>query len=296
MCLGSFAATAPPDSSLCVFDNGSCDEVIEYLRKLQYERLVTTLITSTRNVGKVNAWNALFALPLGLFVTFFDSDVLFLPGWYEDSRAILETFPHAATVTAQPIPGTLERHCDATINGAVSDSSVHVSEGPDLIPSHYVDSHRLGLGETPEVYANRIVNRRDVRLTRAGVEAYVSSSHFQFLGRSDVLKSYFPLPSTRVLGDDFLFDERVDASKRWRLSTSDYLVHHMGNKVPNLAEELPWLDSPVSERLIEGRHESPRFSKVSHSRLVDRLLGARPVRRLLKFLNTRTYRWLYPNS
>ena len=26
------------------------------------------------------------------------------------------------------------------------------------------------------------------------------------------------------------------------LSTEDYLVHHMGNRIPNLKDELPWLE------------------------------------------------------
>lgn len=290
--LASLERTVHEPCELLVLDNGSCTQVRELLVERHASDAIDQLFLTRRNLGKVGGWNLLFSAARGEMVAYSDSDVLFLPGWLERSKAVLEAFPEAAMVTAQPIPGDLSRHCAATLKGADADPATECREGNDLIPPHYVESHRLGLGESPQRYAARIERRRDVRLRRGEVEAYVSASHFQFLGRRDALASFFPLPTRIPLGDDVVLDDRLDAAGYWRLSTVDYLVHHMGNRLPDVARELPWLNNAdeVGSLDVRGR------SRKTYARgLRQRLAESPRVRRWLKALHRKCYQLLYPD-
>lgn len=287
LCLDSLLATTPADAELLVLDNGSCPEIRRELRRRFDEGSIHQLFESKRNLGKVGGWNLLFAAADGGTVAYFDSDVYFLPGWLESSLEVLRAFPEAAMVTAQPIPGDLSLHCDATLEQAAADTTVDIEEGDHLIPEHYVESHRRGLGESRLAYAPRIAGRRDVRLRRGEVEAYVSASHFQFLTRKEVLEEFFPLPTSIPLGDDRELDRRLDEAGCWRLSTVDYRVHHLGNKVPDLATELPW-----HEPADPAPRPQMRGSRMG-SGIWRQLLARAPIRRLLKRIHRTTYSWLY---
>lgn len=281
--LESLRRTAPAPFELVVLDNGSCAEVRDRLFARLAAGEVDQLLVSRRNLGKVGGWNLLFSAAQGDTVAYADSDVYFLPGWFEASEAVLEAFPEAAVVTAQPIPGDLTLHCEATLTGAAADPTVELREGDDLIPERYVESHRRGLGETPELYAARIRRRRDVRLERGETAAYVSASHFQFVARREILRSFFPMETRIPLGDDRDFDARLDEARHWRLSTVDYRVHHMGNRPPDLERELPWFTnrSPAAEPAPQPRGAWRR------------LLESRPLRRLLKSIHRKSYELLY---
>jgi glycosyltransferase involved in cell wall biosynthesis len=288
-CLESLRRTTPAPFELMVLDNGSCDPVRSFLQDRFAAGEVHQLFLSRRNLGKVGGWNVLFAAAGGELVAYTDSDVYFLPGWLEASRAVLEAFPEAAMVTAQPIPGDLSRHCGATLAGAAADPTVDTEEGTDLIAPHFVVSHRRGLGETREQYAERLRRRRDVKLRRGGTAAWVSASHFQFLSRRETLARFFPLPTHLPLGDDPEFDARLDAAGCWRLSTVDYLVHHLGNRRPDLGYELPWLDAGQ----VPATAGRPPAAKAGGWK--RRLAESPRFRRLLKALHRRTYELLYPD-
>lgn len=296
LCLDSLRATAPSSAELLVLDNGSCEEVRSELEKRFATGEIDQLILSRRNLGKVGAWNVLFAAAGGELVAYCDSDVYVLPGWLEASREVLEAFPEAGVVTAQAMSRDLTQYIRSTLDGARADPTVDWQEGDDLIPTHFVASHLRGLGESAESYVRRIPRRRDVLLRRGESEAFVSGAHFQFMSRRDVLKKIFPLPTEIPFGDDNAFDERIDRAGFWRLSTTGYFVHHMGNCVPDLEEELPWLGEDVPYR-AEGSSEAA-FSAGPRSgvsgRWPRRLLESRPVRRFLKAVNRKSYQFLYP--
>lgn len=299
LCLDSLGRTLPENAEVVVLDNASCAEVRDELRQRQDAEEIDQLLLSRHNLGKVGGWNLLFAAARGESVAYCDSDVFFLPGWWEATAAILGAFPEAAMVTAQPIPGDLSLHCDATLAGAAASADVELEEGDDLIPSSYVESHRMGLGETPEKYADRIAQRREVRLRRnAGgtqVEAYVSASHFQFVLRRSAIEKFFPLPTSIPLGDDAAFDALLDETGAWRLSTVDYLVHHLGNEVPDLAAELPWADSTVLAQFGAAPRAQPRRTGGWSHWAAYWAAQRGPVRKLLKTAHRWTFDLLYPN-
>jgi len=290
--LASLGRTVHEPYEILVLDNGSCPEVREFLVERHAAGTLDQLFLTQRNFGKVGGWNLLFSVAQGEMVAYSDSDVLFISGWLERSKAVLDAFPEAAMVTAQPIPGDLSLHCTATLEGAEADPATECEEGDDLIPPHYVESQRLGLGESPQRFGARLERRREVRLRRGEVEAYVSASHFQFLGRRDVLASLLPLPSRNPLGNAGILDDRLDAAGYWRLSTVDYLVHHMGNRLPDIARELPWLKGGDEVGSFDvGRHSQQTYI----SGLRQRLAESPRFRRWLKAVHRKSYELLYPD-
>jgi len=278
LCLKSLRENTGTGFDLIVFDNASCAEVRKFLADMRDKGQIQFLVLSEHNVGKVGAWNFLFSAAPGEIVSYADSDVLFLPGWLEASLKILEAFPEAGMITALPVPGDLSQD-EVTLKGAKEDPSISVKEAGDLIPQRYIDAHRKSLGETEQAYGKRIENRRDVLVSRGGVDAYVSASHFQFTTTKKVLEKLFPWETQIPLCDD---KTGMSEAGFWRLSTTEYLVHHMGNKVPSIKDEMSWLDI-----------EDTASEKGPKERIRNRFLDNRFTRPVLKKINTLTHKILY---
>jgi len=213
---------------------------------------------------------------------------LFLPGWLERSLEVLEAFPEAGMVTAQPARRDLSLDGDALSN-IERTVSLKVEKG-ELLPPEYLEVHRIGLGVQRDEYQRQITGRHDVRISRGDITVYVAASHFQFLTKKAILHLIFPLHVTIPLGpvDDLELDKAVNRLGYWRLSTAEYLVHHIGNRLPTDQEELP---CPVPS-IIKPMSRVSR--QQTHSGFGLRVLGRKAfTRRMMKRLNVLTYRILY---
>ena len=287
LCLKSVRENTNEAFDLMVFDNGSCREVKDYLSGMNQKGEIQFLILSEKNIGKVGAWNVLFSAAPGEIVAYSDSDIYFLTNWLEELLIILENFPKVGMVSAQPIPGNLTKHAEATISGAKAYPEITVSEGNDLIPEHFVESNRRGLGDTKEEFQKRIFPRRDVLLEKNKVSAFVSAAHHQFLSRKQILESLLPLATgtPMIKGGKNEFDERMENQGFWRLSTINYLIHHMGNTVPDFQSELPWAKLNFPKTQIQ---------KPTHSFFISKKISQNSrVRTILKKINSLTYRILH---
>ena len=276
---------------LMVFDNGSCREVTDYLTGLKEVGLIQYLILSDRNFRKLGALDFLLRSAPGEYVAYADSDVYFLPGWLEKSLEVMRAFPQAGMVSALPTVDKSDRFIASTLAGIETDPMVSVEKEPHLVAEAYVRAHQLSLGKDPTALIS--AERTDTRLTRSGVRAFLSAQDFQFLTRREVIERVLPLR-----GDDEqlnydpiyspVFEAKADRAGFWRLSTCEYLVHHMGNQVPDLAAELkdvaPELDfDEVKDRATAAQDEHKRF------RLSDRWL----IRKVLKKIYTWSYMQLF---
>lgn len=278
LCLQSMRSNTQVVFDLAVFDNGSCKEVRDYLLQLYERDFIQQLYLSRHNVGKVGAWNVLFTAVQSPYISYCDSDIYFFEGWLEESLAVLQAFPKAGVVTAQPIAGH-DLSKMRTAQMAIADPTVETKQGV-LIPDKYVRACLIGLGGTEAEYEERQVFRNDFRVERNGVRAYTSASHFQLTSTRDVLQQLFPDKPEMLLGKDFQFEDKMLDLGYWRLSTETYLVHHMGNHCPDLAYEVPWINAaPSDEPTLAKSKQKLRFER--HS-----------VRRFLKWLNATSYRLL----
>ena len=284
LCLESLLKNTKLSFDLYVFDNGSCKEVIDYLKDLYDKNHINYLILSNDNIGKVGAWNNLFGVAQGKYICYMDSDVYFTNGWLEETLEIFKSFPNAGMVTAQPARRHLPKYCNSTIDGARKDVNIEIKEG-DLLPKAYLNACAYGLGRTPDEYYKLIEGENDILLTSGGKKAFVSADHFQFVIKKDLIKSLLPLENTVPLGPEAVYqlDDQVDRKNAWRLSTTKYLVHHIGNKLPRGEEE----KSIISNYFNMNETLNNKLSKKKSG------VKSRILRLLLKKINTWSYNLLY---
>ena len=237
----SLRASTQTPFDLLVFDNASCREVTDYLSGLKEAGFIQYLILSNRNFRKLGALDFLLRAAPGEFVAYADSDVYFFPGWLERSLEVMRAFPQAGMVSALPTVDKSDRFTASTLAGIASDPLTMVEKGVRLVPEAFVRAHQLSLGKDPSALLS--AERTDTRLSRGGVSAFLSAQDFQFLTRREVIAGVLPLSmADEDLNYDPIyspvFEAKVDKAGYWRLSTADYLVHHMGNSMPDLQTEL----------------------------------------------------------
>lgn len=215
---------------LLVFDNGSCAEVVAALLSLYEQGQIDWLVLSRHNLGKAGAWNWIFAAMPNELICYADSDVLFRPGWLEASLRVLEAFPQAGMVSAQPnfydvMKGEGKAHLD-----------LQKDEGyafGDYWPAReIVDEFCLGIGATEEIagpfYRNPLPS---VTNRGSGVAAVIGASHMQFTIPRQVARRVIPLPATKGLrrAETMSLDYKIDELGCLHLSTLQACVFHMGN-------------------------------------------------------------------
>ncbi len=285
---GLFSTVKSP-FDMMVFDNGSCEEVREYLTGRFAANDIQTLILSTTNLKKLAALEVILAAAKGDDVAYADCDVRFFEGWLEESLRVFEAFPQAGRVTSSPIAGgDVSERFEHAIEAASMIGGVEVDTG-ELIPTEYIRAHALSLGQSMDEYRQRFVNRCDVRISRGGTSAYFSGADFQFTISREALRKVLPLePGPAEYYDPIyspVLEKKLEDAGFWILSTEKYLVHHMGNHLPNYEDETPFLRPP--DDAIDGsnvRRENSRARPMIQSRIV---------RKLLQKVHLATYRLLY---
>src|SRR4030066_183050 len=101
-CLGSIWANTDLPYDLLVFDNGSCQEAIDFLTNAQDDGKIQYLILAGKNMGKGGAWNIMLNAAPGEIIAYTDNDAYFYPGLLSNTLQILESFPRVGMVTSRP--------------------------------------------------------------------------------------------------------------------------------------------------------------------------------------------------
>ena len=230
--IASLHQNTKQEIDLLVFDNGSCSEVVDELKKLYDDRYVDWLVLSQHNLGKVGAWNWIFGSMPNDFICYADSDVLFREGWLKSSFEIISAFPNVGMVSAQP-----------TFHDVLGGKGkAHLSLGRDqnYINSQYrpsieiVDEYCRGIGADDELSA-RFHNMDLPCITdlRSNTSAVVGATHMQFIIPKEVARQMPPLPVSKALyGDETTsLDRKIDDLGYLHLSTQKNYVMHMGNTI-----------------------------------------------------------------
>ena len=228
--LKSLRAATPVPYDLLVFDNGSCAAAAAELQRLQKEGEIDWLILSRHNMGKAGAWNWIFAAMPNEMICYADSDVLFRPGWWEATLAILEAFPQAGMVAAQPnFYDVMEGQGRAHLS---------LAEDPQYEKAEYrpgqaiIDEYCLGIGAGEELKARfEAASLPAYRQIGHEVQAVLGASHMQFVMPRRVARQVTPLSSTRGLlrTETMGIDYKTDELGYLHLSTLKPFVFHMGN-------------------------------------------------------------------
>ncbi len=259
-CLNSIYQTKlDEDFDLLVFDNGSCDEIKQYLLKEQAEGRIQFLFLSEKNLGKGGAWNIIFDGAPGEIIAYADNDCLFTPDWLEKSLKILETYPDVGMVTARPFRTKPELYTSTLKWADEQKANVNHEQG-DLIPYEVFREFDLSLGQSEEEIAAHYKETTDHRLTFQGVKAMVGASHWQFTAYKDRLAEFLPFRMDRPMGQVRQLDTRINEKGYLRLMTETPCAMNMSNTLDDslkTAENRPVkktsvADIPIIKKVLLG--------------------------------------------
>lgn len=225
-----------PQGEILVWDNGSCEEAVNFLEERFHEGQIDYLFLSRYNLGKAAVLNwALASLPHP-YIGFTDGDLYFFEGWWEAIRKVFRVFPKAGMVS--PAPAFFD-----VLRGSGQTESMLQEDGfiihPCTIHPRDAKLYYHGLGydlpkQLPEVPCAQ---------SRDGTEVCARSGHHVFVMPRDVARLIPPLPAEIVLAsyNDRLIHERVEQAGYWQLSTSKSFVYHLGNTpdLPDFVKERP---------------------------------------------------------
>jgi hypothetical protein len=229
-CLNSIRESADLPFDLLVFDNGSCEEALQYLADEKQAGKIQYLILSEKNLGKGGAWNVMLSGAPGEIIVYADNDVLFYPDWLSRSVQLLETFPNVGMVTARPYR-TNPDYYSQTLAWAEKNREEAVIERGQIVPFETLHEFNLSLGQKEEDSRRFCKITDDVRLTYHGVSAYVGASHWQFACTKKVISEFLPFDMDRPMGQVKQLDQRVNASGMLRLMLTDPLAMNLSNSL-----------------------------------------------------------------
>lgn len=294
--IASLRATTSEPFDLLVFDNGSCPEAVSRLKELQEQGKIDWLVLSAHNMGKAGAWNWIFAAMPNELICYADSDVLFRPGWLEVSLQVLQSFPQAGMIGAQP------NFYDVMQGKGQAHLALH--SNPEYLFDEYwpdqaiVDEYCLGIGASEELAA-QFHNNPLPSITHqpTATQAIMGASHMQFIIPRQVARQVVPLPSTRGLlrAETMSLDHKIDQLGYLHLSTPESHVFHMGNTVNDrLLQEVERITaSPVAQEKIR----KPATARASQAQRWLTSLAKRPrFQRLLLRAYNLLFRVLYSEA
>ncbi len=228
LCIESAFLTQHSRSAITVVDNGSCDQVKSWLRELQDQGIIETLITHKENVGKIDAIMGAARGCREELITLSDSDILFRNGWQEEVEKVFMAFPKAGSVAPFPIARHMYYHSSSTqkaaLKGEISFKFQETAEH-DMIKEVY-DSY--GWNYVPEYDGLLPV------VSNKGQQAVMGSGHQVFTIRRELFFKMPVEPSFIKIGSGSelnWIDKPINELGTWRLSTLQTWVHHMGNQL-----------------------------------------------------------------
>lgn len=224
--LESLFATCHAKTFITIVNNGSCEEIINYLQKL-YDKKQIHEVLHTFNIGKINAILKGLAGHQFPLITISDADVLFLPNWQKATYEVFEKFPKCGAVCPTPSPRSLRTF---TANIYADNLFSNNIKFCPITNKEALKNFAASTGN-PEFY-NTAQLQNFLCVKNGEFGAVIGAGHFVATYRAEVFQSFKKNSHEYSLGGtsetDFL-DKPVIEKGLWRLSTYDNYAYHMGN-------------------------------------------------------------------
>lgn len=247
-CIESLFKTSHAKTYYSIINNGSCNEVVEYLNGLYKEKKIHELM-HTSSIGKLNAILKGMSGHNFSLVTIADADVLFLNDWQKATYDVFEAFPKVGAVCPTPSSKVLKQFTanvilDNFLSGAMKFTEVKNKKALLMFASSIGNS---------DFYKEVHLNKNLTVTSKKGTVAVVGAGHFIATYRREVyikpefIYSKFKMGSAMK---EFL-DKPVLDNDYWRLSTNDNYAYHMGNVVEGwMAETIESLKKYDTKTLL----------------------------------------------
>ena len=241
--LASLIAHTRPEHDLFVFDNGSCEAVVNHLTGLQRAGSLDYLLLSQRNIGKIDALHILFNAAPGEIIAYNDDDILFYPGWLEAHLEALECFPQTGMASGTPVRNAADHATHSLERLAAQGLAWPQISRERRIPDAWEADWALSTGRDPQAYLQATQDRLDwvLRAEKPGRSGFCEmiggANHFQFVTPRQVILQALPTDWTgKLMGAMIELDEAVDNLGYLRLSTSQRYARHLGNSLSEEAQ------------------------------------------------------------
>lgn len=282
-CIRSILANTKTPYDLMVFDNGSCEEAVEMLRRLHRQGQIDFLLLSSQNIGKIGALRMISAAAPGEIIAYSDDDVFFLPGWLERHLEVIDTYPNVGAVSGMYIKPHMKEGVTSTLRfGEREDVQKESGNLIDrALEQHYIDQ----MGRTWDRYRSEIKGLEDVRLTYNGVLTFASAGHYQMTVPKEVILKALPGTwSGNLMGQMRDLDIAIDDLGLLRLCTTPPTVRLLGNLIDQeSAKALEELGLPVDA--VQTEKETAGWKQRIYRRPLVKKIAYFFYERLFKIIN-----------
>jgi len=272
-CIESLFKTSHSKTYYTIINNGSCNEVSEYLNDLYNHNKIHELMHTT-SIGKLNSILKGMSGHSFSLVTISDADVLFLNDWQKGTYDVFEAFPKAGAVCPTPSSKVLKQFTANIIIDNILSRNMKFTEVKN---TKALSMFASSIGNC-DFYKEVHLNKNLTITSKKGTVAVVGAGHFIATYRREVYIKPELLYSKFKMGSalkDFL-DKPVLKNDYWRLSTNDNYAYHMGNVIEGwMSETIETLKICNEEYLLNVNLHQVSRSKLKarcQSFIFDKLL------------------------
>jgi len=233
-CLESILKHTSSPYDLMVFDNGSDQRLVDYLRSKRDRGEIDFLLLSSRNIGKIGALEMIFNAAPGSVIAYSDDDVFFLPGWLEKQIQVLDTYPDVGMVTGMYIKPHMKEGVKSTL--AFAEKEGVITRRGNLVDRDLEDHYVRQTGRTWDRYQEEVKGLEDVRMIYKDIETFASAGHYQFTALREVIQKVLPDKwSAMLMGQMRELDVAIDGLGLLRLCTTPPTIRLLGNLIDDQA-------------------------------------------------------------
>ncbi len=244
LCLESLFKTCHQQTYFTIINNGSCQEIKDYLDKLFLDKLIQEVIHTTA-IGKLNSILKGITGHKFQLITITDCDVLFLNDWQFQTYQVFNTFDKAGVVSPTPSPKIFKYLTYNLIGSNLFSNTLAFTKtkNPKAL-SKFAES--IG---NPNFY-NKYHLEKNLTISVNNIRAVVGSAHFVATYKATIFENSKTKFTKFNLGGDsenLILDKPPVDQGFWRLATEDNYAYHLGNVLE------PWMFESFDEIKFEEK-------------------------------------------
>ncbi len=263
LCLESIFITIHNKTFITIVNNGSCQEITDYLNQLHKQNSVQEIIHTT-NIGKINAVLKGIAGNNFSIITISDADVLFLNNWQKATYAVFEAFPKAGAICPTPSSRSLRTHTANIYWDLFFSNKLKFRE---VINPEGLKRFAQSVGNSD--FYNKVQLQKQLTVENNNTTAVIGAGHFVTTYRSTVfnnLKNNFTNYKLGGTSESQFLDIPVVTKGFWRLSTADNYTYHLGNVLED------WMQVEINNLVKNQTENSFELKKIKSSSSISSFL------------------------